>query len=132
MVVNSGNVVPFAQGGVINQLTAFGLGGKKMGVAGEGGQPEGILPLLRGRGGRLGVEVMNPEVLGRSSGNMNLVVNNQTNIETKGGAGEKRELEEMLSRSNRELVKVIDTQIARKFRNGNHRTMTAQAARAQR
>jgi phage-related minor tail protein len=47
-------VVRHAQGGVIASPIAFPLGGQRMGVAGEAG-PEAILPLARGRDGRLGV-----------------------------------------------------------------------------
>lgn len=52
---NRGNVVPFAGGGVVNSATMFPMAGGRSGVMGEAG-PEGILPLRRGRGGRLGVE----------------------------------------------------------------------------
>jgi hypothetical protein len=48
-------ITAFADGGVLNRPTFFGMGGNRMGVAGEAG-PEGILPLRRGPGGRLGVE----------------------------------------------------------------------------
>lgn len=47
--------VPFAQGGVIASPVTFPLGGQGRGVAGEAG-PEAILPLARGRDGRLGVK----------------------------------------------------------------------------
>ncbi len=47
-------VVPHAQGGVIASPIAFPLGGQRLGLAGEAG-PEAILPLTRGRDGRLGV-----------------------------------------------------------------------------
>lgn len=46
--------VPFAQGGVIASPMTFPLGGQGRGLAGEAG-PEAILPLARGRDGRLGV-----------------------------------------------------------------------------
>ncbi len=49
------NVVPFAYGGVVNKPTVFPMA-NGMGVMGEAG-PEAIMPLKRGRGGRLGVEV---------------------------------------------------------------------------
>jgi phage-related minor tail protein len=48
------SVLPFAGGGVINSPIAFPLGGHRLGLAGEAG-PEAILPLTRGRDGRLGV-----------------------------------------------------------------------------
>ncbi|MGH6737319.1 MAG: phage tail tape measure protein [Methyloceanibacter sp.] len=46
--------VPFAHGGVISSPMTFPLGGRRLGLAGEAG-PEAILPLARGRDGRLGV-----------------------------------------------------------------------------
>jgi phage-related minor tail protein len=46
--------VPFAQGGVISSPITFPLGGQRRGLAGEAG-PEAILPLARGRDGKLGV-----------------------------------------------------------------------------
>ena len=47
-------VVPYYKGGVVNKPTMFKYGGSNLGVMGEAG-PEAILPLQRGRGGRLGV-----------------------------------------------------------------------------
>ena len=58
-------VVPYASGGVIDKPVIFPMA-KGMGLAGESG-PEAILPLKRGRGGRLGVEA--------SGGVGNVVVN---------------------------------------------------------
>ncbi|MGV1013708.1 MAG: phage tail tape measure protein [Methyloceanibacter sp.] len=46
--------LPFARGGVIASPMTFPLGGQRLGLAGEAG-PEAILPLARGRDGRLGV-----------------------------------------------------------------------------
>lgn len=48
-----GRVMAFANGGVVNGATAFGMQGG-LGVMGEAG-PEAIMPLARGRGGKLGV-----------------------------------------------------------------------------
>ena len=50
----SNNIVPYAKGGVVNKPTMFKYGGSNLGVMGEAG-PEAILPLQRGRGGKLGV-----------------------------------------------------------------------------
>ena len=47
-------VVPYYKGGVVNRPTMFQYGGSNLGIMGEAG-PEAILPLQRGRGGRLGV-----------------------------------------------------------------------------
>ena len=53
-VKTAGNLLPFAEGGVIGTPTAFPLGGGRTGLAGEAG-PEAILPLSRGPDGKLGV-----------------------------------------------------------------------------
>jgi len=60
------NVVPFAYGGVVNRPTLFPMA-NGMGLMGEAG-PEAIMPLRRGRGGRLGVEAA-------GGGASNVVVN---------------------------------------------------------
>jgi len=51
-------VAPFAKGGIVNRPTMFAYangGAGNFGLMGEAG-PEAIMPLKRGRGGRLGVE----------------------------------------------------------------------------
>lgn len=53
-VFTRGEVTPFATGGVVTRPTLFPMG-KGAGLMGEAG-PEAIMPLRRGRGGRLGVE----------------------------------------------------------------------------
>src|SRR3954469_1266261 len=50
----SGAIKPFAAGGVIGTPSYFPLVGGGVGLAGEAG-PEAIMPLARGRDGRLGV-----------------------------------------------------------------------------
>lgn len=50
---SQGRVMPFAQGGVISGATAFPMRGGT-GLMGEAG-PEAIMPLARGRDGKLGV-----------------------------------------------------------------------------
>lgn len=53
-----GLVDAYAKGGVVNKPTYFAMGGSgKFGIMGEGGMPEAILPLKRGKSGNLGVEV---------------------------------------------------------------------------
>ena len=49
-----GNVVPFANGGVVGGPTTFPLSGGRTGLMGEAG-PEAIMPLKRGKDGKLGV-----------------------------------------------------------------------------
>lgn len=51
---SQGKVMPFAQGGIVTNATAFGMRGG-MGVMGEAG-PEAIMPLARGPDGKLGVK----------------------------------------------------------------------------
>jgi phage-related minor tail protein len=48
-------VIPFAQGGIVPGPMMFPMRGASMGLMGEAG-PEAIMPLRRGRGGRLGVD----------------------------------------------------------------------------
>jgi phage-related minor tail protein len=50
----SGAIKPFAAGGVIGTPTYFPLANGGVGLAGEAG-PEAIMPLTRGRDGRLGI-----------------------------------------------------------------------------
>ncbi len=54
---------PFAAGGVISAPAYFPLGPSGLGLAGEAG-PEAILPLARGRDGRLGVAMNGASVAG--------------------------------------------------------------------
>jgi tape measure domain-containing protein len=75
----------FANGGIVNRATAFGMAGGRKGVMGEAG-PEAILPLTRGPGGKLGVS-------GAGSGVTVNVINNSgaeiSQSESKGPNGEK-------------------------------------------
>ena len=50
------NIVPYRKGGVVSSPTMFKYGGSQLGVMGEAG-PEAIMPLKRGRSGKLGVEM---------------------------------------------------------------------------
>jgi len=52
---SSGNIIPFANGGVVGSPTMFGMSGGRPGLMGEAG-PEAIMPLKRGSDGKLGVE----------------------------------------------------------------------------
>ncbi len=56
-VYANNKIVPFAAGGIVNKPTLFPMA-NGMGLMGEAG-PEAIMPLKRGSGGRLGVEVAN-------------------------------------------------------------------------
>ena len=54
-VLGSGNVIPFATGGVVSSAIMFPMAGNKTGLMGEAG-PEAIMPLSRGSDGKLGVK----------------------------------------------------------------------------
>jgi lambda family phage tail tape measure protein len=53
-VFNRGSIVPYANGGVVGGPTYFPMSGGKTGLMGEAG-PEAIMPLKRGKDGKLGV-----------------------------------------------------------------------------
>ena len=55
-VIAGNNIVPYRKGGVVGAPTMFQYGGSKLGIMGEAG-PEAIMPLKRGRSGKLGVEM---------------------------------------------------------------------------
>ena len=68
---SGGNVVPFANGGVVNGPSVFPMNGGRTGLMGEAG-PEAILPLSRGSDGKLGVR--------SQGGSGGAVTNNYFNI----------------------------------------------------
>ena len=65
-------IVPYKYGGVIDRPSIFPLARGGIGLMAEAGSPEAIMPLKRGKGGKLGVE---------SSGGMGNVV---VNVDAKG------------------------------------------------
>jgi len=67
-IFSRGSVVPFANGGVVGGPTYFPMFGGRTGLMGEAG-PEAIMPLKRGKNGKLGVE---------TSGQADNIVINQT------------------------------------------------------
>lgn len=72
-VLHQGNIVPFARGGVVNRPTGFPMRGGT-GLMGEAG-PEAIMPLRRGRDGKLGVAASGE---GQSGGNTYVNIANYT------------------------------------------------------
>lgn len=52
----NGSIIPYANGGVVGGPTYFPMSGGRTGLMGEAG-PEAIMPLKRGKGGKLGVQV---------------------------------------------------------------------------
>lgn len=54
-IFDGGSVKAFATGGIVNEPTFFPMKGNQTGLMGEAG-PEAIVPLRRGKGGRLGID----------------------------------------------------------------------------
>lgn len=81
-VFDAGNVVPFANGGVVNRPTMFGMSGGRSGLMGEAG-PEAIMPLHRGANGKLGVQ-------SSGGGQGNVTVNQSFNFSANGDDSVKR------------------------------------------
>jgi len=78
---SKGSVVPFATGGVVGSPTYFPMSGGRTGLMGEAG-PEAIMPLKRGKDGKLGVA---------SEGTSDtIVVNNSFNFAANGDDSVKR------------------------------------------
>ena len=65
-VFRNGDVVPFAQGGVVSRPTLFPMAGGKTGLMGERGD-EAVMPLTRLSNGRLGVQSQGGTALNYSS-----------------------------------------------------------------
>ena len=78
---SGGNVIPFANGGVVSSATMFPMAGNKTGVMGEAG-PEAIMPLKRGANGKLGVQVQ--------GGGENVVIHQNFNFQANGDDSVKR------------------------------------------
>lgn len=68
-----GRVTPFARGDIFNSPTLFPMAGG-MGLMGEAG-PEAVMPLTRGKDGKLGVKAS-----GLGEPNIQIVVNNESGI----------------------------------------------------
>ena len=103
---NGNQITAYAKGGVVNSPTMFAMGGQgNFGIMGEGGQPEAIMPLKRGKGGRLGVEA--------SGNNSSVVVNVDASggTEVSGNAGQAAMLGEAVAAA-------VRTQIANERRPG--------------
>ena len=83
-------VVPYRKGGVVNSPTYFKYGGSNLGIMGEAG-PEAIMPLKRGRGGKLGV-------IAEGGGGANITVNvDASGTSVEGDESSGRQLGEMIA-----------------------------------
>tara|TARA_Y100001937_G_scaffold111803_1_gene158765 strand:+ start:59 stop:2242 length:2184 start_codon:yes stop_codon:yes gene_type:complete len=83
-------IVPYRTGGIVNSPTMFRFGGSNLGIMGEAG-PEAILPLQRGRGGKLGVIAQ-----GGSTGNITVNVD-ATGSSVEGDDDGSRQLGEVIA-----------------------------------
>jgi len=83
-------IVPYRKGGVVNSPTMFRFGGSNLGIMGEAG-PEAILPLQRGKGGKLGV-------IAEGGGGANITVNvDASGTSVEGDESSGRQLGEMIA-----------------------------------
>jgi len=83
--IQGGNVVPFANGGVVGGPATFPMSGGRTGLMGEAG-PEAIIPLKRGKDGKLGVQATGGGV----------VINQSFNISANGDESVKRIVQQQI------------------------------------
>lgn len=95
-----GGLYAFANGGVVSGATPFTFGGGKLGVMGEAGD-EGVLPLKRGRDGKLGVIA--------SGGGRAPVVNNYLTVSGDPNPATIATMQAMLARNSAQLVRGFKT-----------------------
>lgn len=108
---SGGNVIPFANGGIVDRATEFGMSGGRTGVMGEAG-PEAIMPLRRGPNGSLGVAMHGG---GNGGGNTTVVIN-QT-VEDHVGVSVRNEQRERED-GGIDIVTIIEGIIAKSGRKG--------------
>ena len=77
----NGNVIPFANGGVVSGPTTFPMSAGRTGLMGEAG-PEAIMPLKRGANGKLGVQ--------SEGGSGDVVIHQNFNFQANGDDSVKR------------------------------------------
>jgi phage-related minor tail protein len=89
-----GKIQAYAKGGVVTQPTFFRYGASgNLGLMGEAGMPEAILPLKRGRSGNLGVEAS-------GGGSTNKVVNvDASGSSVEGDSGQANEFGNVLAQA---------------------------------
>jgi hypothetical protein len=103
-IFSGGNVVPFANGGVVSSPMTFPMTGGKTGLMGEAG-PEAIMPLKRGKGGKLGVVAEN-------SGNV--VINQSFNFSANGDESVKK----IIAQAAPQIAQMTKTSIINDRRRG--------------
>jgi hypothetical protein len=99
-----GNVIPFAKGGVVSSPMTFPMTGGKTGLMGEAG-PEAIMPLKRGKGGKLGVVAEN---------NGNVVIHQSFNFSANGDESVKK----IIAQAAPQIAQMTKTSIINDRRRG--------------
>ena len=99
-----GNVIPFAKGGVVSSPMTFPMTGGKTGLMGEAG-PEAIMPLKRGKGGKLGVVAEN---------NGNVVIHQNFNFSANGDESVKK----IIAQAAPQIAQMTKTSIINDRRRG--------------
>jgi hypothetical protein len=99
-----GNVIPFANGGVVSSPMTFPMTGGKTGLMGEAG-PEAIMPLKRGKGGKLGVVAEN---------NGNVVIHQNFNFSANGDESVKK----IIAQAAPQIAQMTKTSIINDRRRG--------------
>jgi len=108
---DASGLVPFASGGVVNRATPFMFAnGGRLGVMGEAG-PEAILPLSRGRNGKLGVQA---EVGGGAPVTVNVNL-----IESPGNGGQVSQRQDESGLTIDVMVEKIENMMGRNISRGS-------------
>jgi phage-related minor tail protein len=103
-IFSGGNVIPFAKGGVVGSPMTFPMTGGKTGLMGEAG-PEAIMPLKRGKGGKLGVVAEN---------NGNVVIHQNFNFSANGDESVKK----IIAQAAPQIAQMTKTSIINDRRRG--------------
>lgn len=105
-VFSHGSLVPYANGGIVGSPTMFPMAGGRTGLMGEAG-PEAIMPLKRGKDGKLGVAV---------DGNQqqSVVINQSFNFAANGDDSVKR----IIASEAPKIAKMTEAQILDNRRRG--------------
>lgn len=110
----------FADGGVVNRATSFGMAGGGSGIMGEAG-PEAIMPLSRGSNGKLGVQISGGS---GGSGNGGIVNNNTYQINVT-GATDPSAVAKQVAEQVRLAQMIADQRIAVQLKSGGMLNRTA-------
>jgi len=95
-IISQGKVVPFAKGGVVDGPTLFPMAGNNTGLMGEAG-PEAIMPLMRGKDGKLGVKA---DVSGAGGGAVVQIIDQRS-------GGQQPQVEQSRGPDGRQISRVL-------------------------